>query len=189
MRVTAAGERSLARVGEELFVAAPLLDSVKTETRTEVEVVATVRGSDLAGMVLAHPFRAKEGETVPTFEIAYKTLVARELNYFAVKIEADRNSHGEVDSILGTCQCITERKTLERKYLQAQKMEAVGQLTGGIAHDFNNLLTVIMSRAEFALGGEAFRASGFNMSGYGGTFGAAAARMIESNGAASGIPK
>ena len=92
--------------------------------------------------------RAKEGETVPTFEIAYKTLVARELNYFAVKIEADRNSHGEIDSILGTCQCITERKTLERKYLQAQKMEAVGQLTGGVAHDFNNLLMVVLGNLQ-----------------------------------------
>lgn len=59
-----------------------------------------------------------------------------------------RDDAGVPARVLGSTTDVTELRTLEKKLRQAQKLEAVGQLTGGIAHDFNNLLTIIVGSAE-----------------------------------------
>ncbi|WP_439579114.1 PAS domain S-box protein [Elioraea sp.] len=67
---------------------------------------------------------------------------------FPMDLSVGETRQDEERIFVGIIHDLTARKRMEEQLIQAQKMEAVGQLSGGIAHDFNNLLTVIIGSAE-----------------------------------------
>ncbi|AVD82523.1 PAS domain-containing sensor histidine kinase [Pseudomonas sp. SWI6] len=73
-------------------------------------------------------------------------------------LDVIRDSQGQVVGLAKVTRDITDRRdsalqldAMRAQLFQAQKLEALGQLTGGLAHDFNNLLTIILNSARMAL--------------------------------------
>ena len=102
--------------------------------------------------------RAAAGEDDGRFETeAWRVRKDGSRFWALVVIEPIYSAHGELLGFAKVTRDITERHQAQQmveqareRLMQAQKMEAVGQLTGGVAHDFNNLLTIILGNLETA---------------------------------------
>ncbi len=75
-----------------------------------------------------------------------------EMRRWSVRYAPHFESPDRVDGCMAMLTDVTEQRQAEQALHQAQKMEAVGQLTGGVAHDFNNLLTVVLGNLQILAG-------------------------------------
>jgi len=86
--------------------------------------------------------RIRLGERVEHFETQRQTKAGKLIDV-SVSISPIRDFTGTVIGVSKVARDITERRKMELRFQQAQKMESIGLLAGGIAHDFNNILAAI----------------------------------------------
>jgi two-component system, cell cycle sensor histidine kinase and response regulator CckA len=133
-RITDANHAFTASVGYRLeeLVGKPITELVPTEWHDELAAAREEKANDEQdATIYEHELVAKDGHCIRV-EVASRLI----------------KSDGEAVGVEAICRDISERKLLEERLRQSQRLEAVGQLAGGVAHDFNNLLTVISGYTE-----------------------------------------
>jgi signal transduction histidine kinase/CheY-like chemotaxis protein len=92
--------------------------------------------------------RAMRGESVDLQDIVVIAAGETKPQHLVANSRPIRDAAGAIMGVVAVYRDVTGQKETELLLRQAQKMDAVGQLTGGIAHDFNNILTVITGTIE-----------------------------------------
>ncbi|MCO6411570.1 MAG: PAS domain S-box protein, partial [Thiogranum sp.] len=128
---------------------------------------ADILGRRLAELIIPERFRASHEAGMSTFlETGAGAYLGRRIEVTAMRADGSEfpaelaiavAQGGDGEIFIGYLRDIAERqkaeqqrRQLEAQLRQAQKMEAIGQLTGGIAHDFNNILTAMMGYVALA---------------------------------------
>ncbi len=144
------------QAGDALFIIEPtngrFLD-VNTQACTSLgysrDELLTLSVAEIDIDYIAKNLRAPTARLVPGEVVAIEgTHQRKDGSVFPVEIRVSAMHMQGQRRTLALARDITERRRAEERLRQAQKMEAVGQLTGGVAHDFNNILAVIRGNGQ-----------------------------------------
>lgn len=110
------------------------------------KLLGEVHSPEMAAFFLDIIHRALATQSIQIAE--YELQTTSGLRWFESRTMPLEVQYGGKSATIVVARDLTQRKQAEAQLRQAQKMQAIGQLTGGIAHDFNNLLSIIMGNLE-----------------------------------------
>jgi PAS domain S-box-containing protein len=94
--------------------------------------------------------RVRNGELVPSYHTVRRRKDGTLIN-LSVGISPIETRDGKIVGVSKISHDLSRVRKLEAQLIEAQKMEAIGQLTSGVAHDFNNILAVVLGYSEMIL--------------------------------------